>query len=155
MARKRIKRKRKYSGYRYMEPYGSLHFALYWFDIDRINLDWNDKELIKRLWDWHGEKIMELWRKEDRPGERPKIWWHVHAKPEDFKIIGFREYDIAISFKSGKRTIKRIIFKSQYSYLKRNNLLEPWEVEKAEKDPSIRRLEENYLPFDYLVVKHL
>lgn len=154
MSKKRIKSKRRYGDYRYMEPYGGLHFALYWFDIDRINLNWNDKELLKKLWEWHGKKIMELWKNEPaiHTGKRPKIWWHVHAKPEDFKILRYEKLEEPREYNPGIFTFQRPIYESQYAYLKRNNLLEPWEIERIKKDRYIAGLEDNSLPFDYSTI---
>lgn len=140
MPRKRVKSKKKNDSYRYMEPYGSLHCALYWVDLDKIKLDWTDTELINQLWEWHGKKIMELWWKENRPAQRPKIWWHANVDPKDIKILGHKE---------GKP-----VFESESAFLERNNLLEPWEIEMAKREPWVlARKTDDHLPFDYSIIQ--
>jgi hypothetical protein len=120
-----------------MEPWGSLHTVLTWMPLDGDkDIDWTDTELVKQLWEWHGKKIMDLFRKENRPAERPKIWWAVHYKPEDFKIIDHKDGET--------------IFESESAFLERHNLLEPWEVEELKKyEPWQKREENDSLPFDY------
>jgi hypothetical protein len=121
MVKKRIKSKRKHDNYRYMKPYDDLYCVLTWMPLDGMeDIDWKDTDLIKQLWEWHGEKIMKLWREENKPGTRPKIWWYIHAKPEDFKII---------KYKNGEP-----VFESESAFLERNNLLEPWEIKELKKD---------------------
>jgi hypothetical protein len=160
MVKKKIKRKKKNDNYRYMEPYGSLHTVLTWMALDGDqDIDWTDTGLIKQLWEWHGDKIMELWRKENRPGTRPKIWWHIHAKPEDFKIIRYEKYMTnSVAIYQGKQVpppegpeyIDEPIFESVSAFLNRKNLLEPWEVELAKKESWVLAHDtDNCLPFDY------
>jgi len=133
MPKKRIKSKKKFN-YDYLEPYDSLYCALTWIDIDGVNIDWNDRELIKKLWNLHGEKIMEIWRQDPaNAGKRPKIWWYVNSE-KDIKVLRYEKYknvrgEIEAREIDGHLTSEYSIYESESSYLKRKGLLESWELE--------------------------
>ena len=89
MPRRRIKSKKKIDIYRHMRLWDSLHIALALMDLEKINIDWNNRELIKKLWKWHGNKIMDCWFSDiSNFGKRPKIWWHIYTKKSDWKVLG-------------------------------------------------------------------
>lgn len=155
MPRKRIKDKKKIN-YRIMNLYDDLHCALTggFFD-DIVNIDWNDKELVKNLWEWHGEKIMNEWKNDPtHAGKRPKIFWYIFAKKEDFKILRYEDYVTnAVGYYCGEPCTpnekpiirKDPVFESETAYLDRKGLLEPWELEYFKNHN--KRLEDVCTPF--------
>lgn len=136
MVRKRIKSKRKTDTFKSMKLWDSLHCALTWIDIDRINIDWKDKELIKNLWSRHGKFIMEAWRQDlNNAGSRPRIWWNIFIKPEDFKILRYEKHtnqrgvpEPVEIWPDGHLEHEYPMYEDQTAFLKRNDLVEPWET---------------------------
>ena len=118
MARKRIKdKKKKYLKYRILtddllEVICDGYIILNRSDID---IDLTDKKLVKKIWDLHKEKVMKIWSQDPKgkAGRRPKFWWLVEAS-EHRKRLGNK-------------------IETQYSYLKRLNLLEDWEIEEYKR----------------------
>lgn len=123
-----------------MALYDSLHCALTWIDIDRINIDWKDQELIRRLWRLHGKVIMEAWRQDPvNAGSRPKIWWHIFTKKEDFKILRYEKHtnlggepEPLEIWPDGHLEYEYPIYEGQSAFLKRLNFLEAWEISEFE-----------------------
>ena len=155
MPRKRIKSKKK-NIYRFMELYGDLHCVLTWMPPTGVkDIDWQDKELVRNLWERHGQKIMNEWRTDPtNAGKRPKIWWHIHVKRKDFRILRYEDFVTnAVGYYNGKSCTggeepiiaKHPVYESQTAYLDRKGLLEDWEVEYFKKNR--KYLEEDYLPY--------
>jgi len=145
MARKRIKgKKKKYLKYEILtddllEVICDGYILVYREDID---IDLEDKKLIKKIWDLHKEKVMKKWRLDPKgnAGQRPLFFWLVEAKeprltisPKEYKKLNDRpEYDPS-KIKGQKPKPDLTYFESDYAYLKRFNLLEDWEIEEFKR----------------------
>jgi len=141
MPRRRIKSKKKIDIYRHIRLWDSLHIALTWLDLDRINLDWNDTELIKKLWARHGKFIMENWEQDHtNAGRRPKIWWHVFTQEKDFRILRYESHlnlndePEPVELPDGSIQHKYPVYEGQTAYLYRNNLLKDWEIKELKDE---------------------
>ena len=137
-----------------MELYDDLHCVLTWIPLSGMkDIDWEDKKLVSDLWKWHGEKIMNEWRKDPtNAGKRPKIWWHIHTKKEDFKIFRYEKYtdfdgnlEPREMWPDGHIETEYPVYESQTAYLERKGLLEDWEMEYFKKNK--KYLEEPFLPY--------
>lgn len=141
MPRKRIKSKKKIDSYKKMKLWDSLYTALVWTNLDRINLDWTDKKLIKKLWVRHGKFIMETWEQDHtHAGRRPRIWWHVFTEEKDFKILRYEKHmDMSdkkpepVELPDGSIEYEYPVYEGETAYLYRNNLLKDWEIKELIK----------------------
>jgi hypothetical protein len=138
VARRRIKSKKKMytENYKTMKLWDSLYTALVWVDLDRINLDWKNKKLIKKLWARHGKFIMEEWEKDPaRAGHRPKIFWHIFTEEKDFKILRYEPHlnlnnePEPVELTNGSIEHEYPIYEGETAFLKRNNLLKDFEIQ--------------------------
>ena len=158
MPKKRIKKKiRKNDNYKFMELYDDLHTVLTWMPLGRMkDINWKDKELVSNLWKWHGEKIMNEWETDPtHAGQRPRIWWHIFTKNEDFKILRYEKYtglngkpEPREMWPDGHLETEYPIYEGETAYLKRKNLLEDWELKEIESGKGVFWDESFYLQTD-------
>jgi hypothetical protein len=142
MPRKRIESKKKIDSYKKMKLWDSLYTALVWTDLDRINLDWHNKKLIKELWARHGKFIMKNWEQDHtNAGRRPKIWWHVFTEESDFKILRYEKHmnmsdtkPEPVYIADGSLQHEYPVYEGQTAYLYRNNLLSEGEIKELIKE---------------------
>ena len=68
---------------------------------------------IKEFYNTYKNQILDKWRKQDRPAERPWAWWRLEAGlSQEESMEYFRHY------------------KDPRAYLEQSGLLEPWETVK-------------------------
>lgn len=155
MARKRIKFKEKI---RSLTLYDSLWCALVWgVDPEEVNINWTDKTLIRKLWRLHGKLIMTAWEQDpSNAGDRPKIWWHIFTKKEDFKILRHEKHrnvngepEPVEIWPSGQIEYQYPIFEGKTAVLKKLNFLEAWEISELDdkKGKSHFEKETDCLPY--------
>lgn len=103
------------------------------FPTEISGFDINDLAPIREFYNTYKEQILDKWRKQDRPGERPWAWWQLEA-PEPLKVVETRTIpSIEFNYKNEHVVTKERTFdvkETQLQYLQRLNLLEPWEIEK-------------------------
>ena len=124
----------------------------YWLgrEMVDVDIDLEDKKLVKEIWDLHKKEIMRRWRLDPKgnAGRRPLFWWFIEA-PEPKRDISYEEYKKLelkqhpnIPFKPREKIKKNspipqmppLKYKeSNYAYFKRLNLLEDWELKEFER----------------------
>jgi len=103
-------------------------YAVIMRELSDIDIDLNDKELIKKIWNTHKEAVMQYWSQDPKgnAGRRPEFWWIIEA-PEPKRILRYEDSEI-------EGEPEDPIYESNYAYLKRLNLLEEgWEIEEFKR----------------------